>query len=127
MMSWVGAAWGEARQGIEFISECEDRPRGEREEKKRESWLTSRSCSIPWRCWVGEVMETQSERPDKTTVKTPARAAERKKTLLSALGALGFSKAEARERASEVLERVSDRAESMPVGDLIKEAFRRSA
>ena len=59
-----------------------------------------------------KVMETQSERPDeskrpdKTTVKTPARAAERKKTLVSALGALGFSKAEARERAREVLERV---------------------
>ena len=47
--------------------------------------------------------------------------------LLSALTALGFSKAEARERASEVLEKLGDRAESMPEGDLIKEAFRRSA
>lgn len=46
--------------------------------------------------------------------------------LLSALRALGFSKAEARERASEVLERASDRAESMLEGDLIREAFRRS-
>ena len=86
----------------------------------------------------GEVMETQSGRPDesghpdkttvktdKTTVKTPAGAAEREKMLLSALRALGFSNAEARERASEVLERVSDRADSMPEGDLIKEAFRR--
>jgi Holliday junction resolvasome RuvABC DNA-binding subunit len=63
---------------------------------------------------------------DKTAVKTPAGAAEREKMLLSALRALGFSKAEARERASEVLERASDRAESMLEGDLIREAFRRS-
>ena len=78
-------------------------------------------------------METQSGRPDesghpdKVTGKLMDRRAERERMLLSALRALGFSKLEARERASEVLERVSDRAESMSEGDLIKEAFRRSA
>ena len=70
------------------------------------------------------LMEAQSGRPDK--VRGLARMAEREKMLLSALRALGFSKAEARERASEVLERLSDRAESMPEGDLIKEAFQGS-
>ena len=83
------------------------------------------------------VLETQSgrpdesERPDKVTGKVTGklidRRAERERMLPSALTALGFSKAEARERASEVLEKLGDRAESMPEGDLIKEAFRRSA
>jgi hypothetical protein len=77
------------------------------------------------------IIETQSgrpdssERPDKTTWKAMGRGAERENMLLSVLTTLGFSKDEARERTSEVLERVGNRAESIPEGDLIKEAFRR--
>ena len=72
-----------------------------------------------------EATETESGRPDKVSGKVLGRGSERERMLLSALTkGLGFLRSRGKTAASDVLERVSDRAESMPEGELIKEAFR---